>query len=63
MSRWIRLTAVGLVLGIAACGENSSDSLLAPPTPVVDSAPIVGGNDSSSDSTAITRSGPIVGGN
>lgn len=73
MNRWIRFAAAGLVLAVAACGDSSPDSPLAPGSARFDSGPIVGGNktgqdtvyvaSSASDTTDNSRSGPIVSGN
>ncbi|HEX7243897.1 MAG TPA: hypothetical protein VF263_26655 [Longimicrobiaceae bacterium] len=64
MNRWLRCSAALVVLALAACGDASSDSPLAPARPSFDSGPIVGGNSMQTmPSDTTNRSGPIVGGN
>ena len=68
MNRWTRCAAVALVLALAACGDTSSDSPLAPSAPSLNSGLLTGSNGqstpTSSDTTATTdRSGLLTGSN
>lgn len=74
MSRTRIISAIALVVALAACGEAGSNPI-APDGPSFNSGPIAGGNRTGSDSTTTTTSstttdsdttgysGPIAGGN
>lgn len=75
MSRTRIISAIALVVAVAACGEAGSNPI-APDGPSFDSGPIAGGNRTGSDSTTTATptstttapdstgySGPIAGGN
>ena len=68
MIRWTRCAAVALVLALAACGDTSSDSPLAPSRPSLNSGLLTGSNaQASSDTTSVApapeRSGLLTGSN
>ena len=71
MIRWTRFAAVALVLALAACGDTSSDSPLAPSRPSLNSGLLTGSNaqsaTTSSDTTTTLptteRSGLLTGSN
>ena len=68
MNRWTRCAAVALVLALAACGDTSSDSPLAPSGPSLNSGLLTGSNGqstpTSSDTTSTAdRSGLLTGSN
>jgi hypothetical protein len=68
MIRWTRCAAVAFVLALAACGDTSSDSPLAPSRPDLDSGLLTGSNaQASSDTTTAApipeRSGLLTGSN
>ncbi len=70
MIRWTRCAAVAFVLALAACGDTSSDSPLAPSRPSLNSGLLTGSNaqaTASSDTTATAptpeRSGLLTGSN
>lgn len=71
MIRWTRFAAAALVFALAACGDASSDSPLAPSGPTFDSGLLTGSNaqatSTSSDTTTTTpttdRSGLLTGSN
>ncbi len=75
MSRTRIISAIALVISVAACGDAGVNPV-APDGPSFDSGPMTGGNRTGSDSTTTTTSsttitepdstgysGPIVGGN
>ncbi|HEY0025078.1 MAG TPA: hypothetical protein VGB24_19345 [Longimicrobium sp.] len=76
MSRTRIISAIALVISVAACGDAGGNPV-APDGPSFDSGPILGGNRTGSDSTTTTTtssttttepdstgySGPILGGN
>jgi hypothetical protein len=74
MSRTRIISAIALVISVAACGDAGGNPV-APDGPSFNSGPMTGGNRTGSDSTTTTTSstttdpdstsysGPIVGGN
>lgn len=69
MIRWTRCAAVAFVLALAACGDTSSDSPLAPSRPSLNSGLLTGSNAQASSDTTTTgaptpeRSGLLTGSN
>lgn len=58
MIRWTRCAAVALVLALAACGDTSSDSPLAPSGPSLNSGLLTGSNAQASSDTTTAAAAP-----